>query len=85
MTHQAGKKLSRLNVTTKSSQQIAITNRNKKYISNRSFSWMALVDGEAEVEGYHVWLIGSLKHIYSMLIGQLSGLPLPTGDQQVPS
>ena len=40
---------------------------------------MALVDGGAEVKGYCVWPIGSFKQpIYSVLIGQLSGLPLPT-------
>ena len=45
---------------------------------------MALVDGEVEVEGHRVWPIGSFKqHIYSMLIAQLSGLPLPTDGQQV--
>ena len=37
---------------------------------------MALVDAEAEVKGYRVWLIGSFKqHIYSVLIGRLSGIP----------
>ena len=47
---------------------------------------MALADGEAEVVGYCVWPLGSFKqHIYSMLIGQLSGLPLPTDNQQMPS
>ena len=35
---------------------------------------MPLVDDEAEVAGYRVCPIGSFKpHIYSMLIGQLSG------------
>ena len=46
----------------------------------------ALVDGGAEVEGYHVWPIGSFKqHIYLMLIGQLIGLLLPTYGHQVSS
>ena len=37
---------------------------------------MALVDVEAEVIGYCVWPIGSFKQpIYSVLIGQLSGIP----------
>ena len=47
---------------------------------------VALLDGEAEAEGYHVWSIGSFKaHIYSRLIGQLGGLPLLTDGQQVQS
>ena len=47
---------------------------------------VALFDGEAEAEGYRAWPIGSFKpHIYSMLIGQLGGLPILTDGQQVRS
>ena len=47
---------------------------------------VALVDDGADVEGYRVLPIGSFKqHIYSVLIGQFSGLPLSTDGQEVPS
>ena len=47
---------------------------------------VALVDDGADVEGYRVLPIGSSKqHIYSVLIGQFSGLPLSTDGQEVPS
>ena len=45
-----------------------------------------LVDGDVDLEGYIVWLIGSFKqHIYLMLIGLLGGFPLPSDCQQVSS